>query len=131
MYLFQSWMWTIIFTVFLFQVLHPARGICTNINAISWSFTFGWDKTYMKKIFLFVLRLLGLTFYCNNRLNMVLCWSTTFGGNWTKGNLYVILWDHLVATVPKIFIKCIFCVMHAHATVQGYNDESNIIIALE
>lgn len=48
------------------------RGIyALHINGIIWSFIFSWDKACMWNIFLFILKLLCLLFYCNSKLNMV------------------------------------------------------------
>ena len=67
----QRWMWTIIFTVFLFQILYLVWGIGITYQCHQLKFNFSGDKACLRKIFLFILRLLGLFFYCISRLNIV------------------------------------------------------------
>lgn len=110
----QSWMWTIIFTVFLFQILHLARDICITYQPHQLKFTFSWGKTCMRRIFLFMLRLLGLIFYCNSSLNMVLCWRITFCGNWIKGSMYVILYEITLLPLFQEYLSNAYSVLCMH-----------------
>ena len=64
-----NWTRTITVTVFLFQGLHLHEVSALRINGISCSFTFRGDKACVKKMF--ILRVLCLPSYCNNRLNAV------------------------------------------------------------